>query len=875
MKRRTRILAVPFVLAALFAPASAQDLATAREAWRTGGYEEAIAQYTALGARAGAPPEVYREHAQVLADVGRYDEAERLLASPPAASVHTSRVLGDVRRMRGKLAEAEAAYRRAVEGNGSDANVARLELAVMLLERGDRTEAFRAFDGFIDLYNRGGSLSVEELMAVGDAVRFLGLTDPTLYEDAKLAYERAAQRDRADSRPVLLLGELFLEKYEATAAHQQFDAVLARNEKDPRALLGKARTLDFDGDDARAIEMGRAALETNPNYVEAHTLMARLQLKLEDYDAALSEVQEALEVNPSSLEALSMLAGVYYLKGDRAAYERTRDRALALNPRYPDLYNTVAQLAVEHRQYPEAVALAKQAVALDSTSWWGLGILGINQLRIGQIQEGIANVDRAFKGDPHNVWLFNTLKLTDTFNRFRTVRTQHFELFLHGQEADLLAPYFSQVAEEAYAALRTRYRAEPPLPVRLEVFTTHGDFSVRTLGLVGLGALGVSFGSTLVMDSPAARTAGEFNWASTLWHELAHAFHLNMTNFRVPRWFSEGLAVREQQLARPHWGFRPDIGYLIAYQKGRLHPVSQLNRGFVRPDYPEQVQYSYLQAALVFEMIEERNGVQAILAMMDGYRRGISNEQLVRDVLRTTPEQLDEDFDRWFRQRYANALTAVTANTEPIPPTLPVPVDQLRDLVARSPNDYMLRVTLGRRLLEEEQLTAAEEELKTALRLWPEYGGPDSAYGYLARVHRLRGELQLAAAAMHAMSERDQDSYAVLLEEAKIRQELGDKAGEAAALARAQQVFPYEIESHQRLATLYTEARDGAGAVRERAAVLALNPVDKAGAHLELAKAHILAGDRAAARTQVLRALEIAPGFAEAQELLLQLRGGP
>src|SRR5688500_16273525 len=134
MKRRTRILAVPFVLAVLFAPASAQDLATAREAWRTGGYEEAIAQYTALGARAGAPPEVYREHAQVLADVGRYDEAERLLASPPGASVHTSRVLGDVRRMRGKLAEAEAAYRRAVEGNGSDANVARLELAVMLLE---------------------------------------------------------------------------------------------------------------------------------------------------------------------------------------------------------------------------------------------------------------------------------------------------------------------------------------------------------------------------------------------------------------------------------------------------------------------------------------------------------------------------------------------------------------------------------------------------------------------------------------------------------------------------------------------------------------------------------------------------------------------
>jgi tetratricopeptide (TPR) repeat protein len=274
-------------------------------------------------------------------------------------------------------------------------------------------------------------------------------------------------------------------------------------------------------------------------------------------------------------------------------------------------------------------------------------------------------------------------------------------------------------------------------------------------------------------------------------------------------------------------------------------------------------------------MIEEQHGVQAILAMLDGYRRGVSNEQLVRDVLRTTPEALDEDFDRWFRQRYANALAAVPANAEVIPPSLPVPVEQLRDLVARSPSDYPLRVTYGRRLLEEGRTEAAEEELRTALRLWPEYGGPENAYAYLARIHRERGELEQAAAALHALSERDESAYTVLLEEAKIRQEMGDRAGEAAALARAQQVSPYDISTHQRLATLYAELNDGRGAVRERTAVLALNPVDRAGAHLELAKAYILAGDRAAARTQVLRALEIAPAFTEAQDLLLQLRGGP
>ena len=66
----------------------------------------------------------------------------------------------------------------------------------------------------------------------------------------------------------------------------------------------------------------------------------------------------------------------------------------------------------------------------------------------------------------------------------------------------------------------------------------------------------MSFGSTLVMDSPSAEDPGNFNWASTMWHEIAHAFHLSMSDHRVPRWFTEGLAVHEQHEARPYWGLQ-------------------------------------------------------------------------------------------------------------------------------------------------------------------------------------------------------------------------------------------------------------------------------------------------------------------------------
>ena len=97
--------------------------------------------------------------------------------------------------------------------------------------------------------------------------------------------------------------------------------------------------------------------------------------------------------------------------------------------------------------------------------------------------------------------------------------------------------------------------------MQVEVYPDHEDFAVRTMGMPGLGALGVTFGEVIAMDSPSGRPPGEFHWASTLWHEMSHVYMLTATNFRVPRWFTEGLAVHEETEVSPEWGDRmtPDI----------------------------------------------------------------------------------------------------------------------------------------------------------------------------------------------------------------------------------------------------------------------------------------------------------------------------
>jgi tetratricopeptide (TPR) repeat protein len=144
----------------------------------------------------------------------------------------------------------------------------------------------------------------------------------------------------------------------------------------------------------------------------------------------------------------------------------------------------------------------------------------------------------------------------------------------------------------------------------------------------------------------------------------------------------------------------------------------------------------------------------------------------------------------------------------------------------------------------------------------------------LAEIHLRAGNNRAAAAALTRLTAVNENAYAENLRLAELLEPLGDTRGAAAALERAIYMYPFEISLHTKLAELYGTLGDRAKVVRERAAVVALKPVDEAEARYQLALAMSQAGDRAGARREVLRALEVAPSFERAQELLLQLREG-
>jgi hypothetical protein len=348
------------------------------------------------------------------------------------------------------------------------------------------------------------------------------------------------------------------------------------------------------------------------------------------------------------------------------------------------------------------------------------------------------------------------------------------------------------------------------------------------------------------MDSPSARPPGQFHWASTLWHELSHVYALSMTNFRVPRWFTEGLSVHEETATDPTWGDRLTPDMLEAIEKKKLLPVAQLDRGFIRPETPGQVIVSYFQAGRICDYITETYGFPKIMAMMKAFARVTTTGAVIREVLGVRPEEFDKAFDEWLRKKH--------------------------ELPLKNFAEWKSRV----KAIRVEAVAAGDEpirkELERLIEIYPEYVEGGNPYESLASYEKKAGRKDAEREWLAKYAQQGGRNPVSLKRLSELEQERGNRVAAEEALRRVLGIYPMKDEQlHRRLASLRMELKKYEGAAEEWSAMLATGTTDIAGAHYERARAFQALGRSEDAKNEVLSSLEAAPGFRDAQRLLLEL----
>jgi tetratricopeptide (TPR) repeat protein len=623
-----------------------------------------------------------------------------------------------------------------------------------------------------------------------------------------------------------------------------FEEALKADPKCAPAQVGLA-LIAADNWEQKAAELAQAALKNDPKLVEAQELLARIALEDNNPDKAGQEAEKAIAMSPEALDAMAIRATIDWM--DDKSDSPWMDRILKINPVYGEAYSLAGHFFVINRRYEEGIQFYRKAIELNPELWDARSELGVNLMRLGREDEAKKLLTQCYENGYQSDATVNSLRLLDSYKNYETFRTPTTILRLNKKEAGVLRPYFQAELDRAIATYEKKYHMKLTAPVQLEVYPNHEDFAVRTMGMPGLGALGVTFGNVVAMDSPSARPPGQFHWASTMWHELSHVFILSATNHRVPRWFTEGIAVHEETAVSPDWGDRLDPHAIRAIAEKKLLPVAELDRGFVHPSYPQQVIISYFQAGQICDYIAERWGPDRILSMVRAFSGNKTTPQVIEQELGMKSEEFDKQFLAWLDKHTKTQVESFTK--------------------------WKQGVQGAAKALQAKKYDEVVREGAAIRDLYPDFVEADSVYEMMADAYAAQGNKTAAIAQLEKYATVGGRNPATLKKLAAWQSEAGHKAEAAAALAKVNYVYPLDEDLHKRLGALDLELGKNDDAIREFQAVVGGKPGDMAGAQYQLARAYVAAHRKNDARDAVLNALEIAPGYKDAQRLLLELNG--
>ena len=776
-------------------------------------------------AQGAVDPTVVKARAAI--NSGQYAEAEALLK--PLA---------------GKLPQGEAA----------------LELALFYEMMGRRDESRPMLQRIADT-QVGSGTSPADYARLGRAARALGE-----FQLANDAYRIATEKAPNDPAFHTGWGDLFLQVHDNAEAAQSFQDALKVDDKWIPALVGMAHAL-LEVNPPGAEKAVEQALSLDPTIVDAHLIVAQLHLDKSDREAAKAAIAKAKSINPASLDAHAWSAAVAYVEDRQSDFQQEANAALKINPRFSGAYRVPAELAAANYRFEEAVALSRKALEIDPSDVRTLSALGVQLLRTGDETEARQVLEKSFSIDKYDKTTFNLLTMMDSLEKFDTITEGPIVFKSHPSETPVMREYVVPLAQHALKTFEEKYKFTPKGPILIEMFPKHDDFAVRTIGLPGMiGALGACFGRVVTLDSPKARPPGDFNWAPTLWHELAHVISLQLSKQRVPRWLTEGISTYEEKLGSPAWGREGELSFVAAYGEGEHMTLRELNAAF---QDPEKISLAYYQASILTEHIVDTYGMGALRKLLVSYGEGLEGEAALKAGLGVDIDKLQADFDNVLTSKYGVIVKALKP-----PKELEPGKGNPEAIAAAFPESFQAQVALGEYLRKAGRTDEAFKVYERAAEMVPMATGPRSPHAALAQMALERKDAARAISELEKLLQHantDLDAARLL---AKQLEATGAPAAKrVAAYERIAQLDPFDAANHTALGRLKMQAGDPQSAVREFRAAVAAGSLDMAGAHSDLAESYLALGDKVQARRAVLAAIEVAPGYPRAQELLLRVVG--
>jgi tetratricopeptide (TPR) repeat protein len=805
---------------------------TAEQLYWTGHYSEALEQLDALGdhppllatitiARCHIATGKYTEAHQRLTRALQEIEPDREAVEPPHPDVPTANLhaaaqaeLARIAWLTGNYAELQLLVDTILKSHPNQL-AARWWQAELWRVHGKLDEALAGYEWFVDYYNdlpaadANMRLTAEDLHYIGLAAAQYARWTRNHAQFSFLVNKLypSALRAQPDYWPVRVESALlFLEKYNQPDAQVDIDRGLAINPQAAELYVARARLALQDFQLDRVDAAIDQALQINPQLVAAWQIRADAEIIRERFDAAEESLAKAALINPHDEATLGRQAALFgYLDGWKLDQVPPRmseiiQRVEATNPRCGDFFVTLSDTMDHLQKYSTAQFYYREALQRMPQLTDVHGKLGLVAMRLGEEADARQLLRASFEIDPFNIRVKNSMEVLRVIDEYAVLETEHFILRFNSGTDRLFAECVAEYLEEvAYPEITTALEYEPPQKSLFEIFSTSHNaagqnwFSARLVGLPFIGVIAACGGKMVGMVTPSELPM-RVNWADTLKHEFVHVVNLQQTDFHIPHWYTEGLAVWHERKPRPIKWQR-----LLAkrLRQNTLFNLSNINMGFLRPGNQDDWQLAYCQSELYVEFFIAEFGPDAPQKLLDAYSASKTTDEAIADVFQTTTESLEA--------KYRKHLEALCATIPVADPWRDMSDEALDAALAQEPDRAEFLAERAIRAVDASDLATARQYLQRAAASNSKLGVVDFAR---AKVELAQGNAQSAREALNrsiAATSTDDRAW-WLMATLMLKHDEPEKCIEFGR--QGMQQFPDEVAWAKYLASLYLKTND-------------------------------------------------------------------
>ena len=311
-------------------------------------------------------------------------------------------------------------------------------------------------------------------------------------------------------------------------------------------------------------------------------------------------------------------------------------------------------------------------------------------------------------------------------------------------------------------------------------------------------------------------------------HEIVHVITLQQTEFNIPHWYTEALAVEAEGNPRPQaWNKM----LLERVPARKLLNLDTINLGFIRPKEPEDRQLAYCQAQLYARYMLKRFGDDALIKMLDAYRKGLTTDRAIASCFGVEKADFEKEYLTYLDEVIKTIRTRVDEEA-------PVKFSQLERMLKEKPDDADLNARMAYEHFARRDYKEARPFADKALKLKAHH--PLASYvkaRLLVTIGDSDAALELLKPALDPA--RPNERVIDLLAELQMKAGNLDEAERLYELARKDD--PFHTKWIAGLARVHLRSKDDAKFLADLA-MIADNDADDLAVRKALAERHLAAG---------------------------------